>query len=89
MISGSPAVRRELEKFERMQIWTFDPKIEELAADYSDRMQREFHTRSIPLHVILGADGKELVRFAYKGPLSSPDDYLAFLRAGMAKFEAR
>ena len=33
-------------------------------------------------------DGRELARFDYQGPLSSPDDYVAFLRAGMAKFEA-
>jgi hypothetical protein len=88
MISRSPAVRRELEKFERMQIWTFDPKIEELAADQADRMQKEFRTRSIPLHVILSPDGKELARFVYKGGLSSPEDYLKFLGDGMAKFEA-
>ena len=89
MLEGSPAVRREMEKFERMQIWITDPKIEELAADQSDRMQKEFRTRSIPLHVILDGKGRELARFVYKGPLSSPEDYIKFLNAGIEKFQPR
>jgi hypothetical protein len=77
-------------KFERMQIWIADPKIEDLAADQSDRMQRQFATRSIPLHVIVDpTTGKELARFEYKGPASTPEDYLAFLRAGEAKASQR
>lgn len=89
MISGSPAVRRELEKFELMQIWTFDPKIEDLASDQADRMRDEFRTQSIPLHVILDTKGKEILRFDYRGTLSSADDYLAFLQKGLAEFAKR
>ncbi len=89
MLSGSPAVRRELDKFELMQIWITDPKLGDLAGVQLRRMLSEFDTISIPLHVVLGADGKELARFEYEGPLSSPEDYLAFLREGMAKFEGR
>jgi hypothetical protein len=89
MLSGSPAVRREMQMFERMQIWITDPKLGGLDAVQRTRMLDQFDTLSIPLHVILGEGGKELARFEYKGPLSTPDDYLAFLREGMAKFERR
>lgn len=89
MLSGSPAVRREMEKFERMQIWITDPKLGGLDAVQRTRMLDQFDTIAIPLHVILAPDGKELARFEYQGPLSTPDDYVAFLRAGMAKFEKR
>ena len=89
MLSGSPAVRREMEKFERMRIFITDPKIEDLAAKQNARMGRQFKTTAITLHVVLAPDGKELARFDYQGPLSSPEDYVAFLRAGMAKFEGR
>jgi hypothetical protein len=89
MLSGSPAVRREMEKFERMQIWITDPKLGDLAGVQLRRMLSQFDTIAIPLHVVLGADGKELARFEYQGPLSTPDDYLAFLREGLAKFEKR
>jgi hypothetical protein len=85
MLSGSPAVRREMEKFELSRIFISDPKIEDLAAKQNARLGAQFHTTSIPLHVVLGADGKELARFEYS-PLSSPDDYVKFLRAGLAKF---
>ena len=89
MISGDPAVRRELEKFELMRIWIFDPKISPLDEQQSDRMKKQFGTTSIPLHVILDGTGRELARFEYQGPLSKPDDYLAFLRAGMARFSGK
>ena len=89
MLEGSPAVRREMEKFERMQIWITDPKIGELAAKQAARMQKEFGTNAIPLHVILAPDGKLLARFEYEGQFSSPKDYLAFLREGLAKFKPR
>lgn len=89
MIHGSPAVRREMKKFERMQIWITDPKLGGLDAVQRIRMADQFDTFAIPLHVILSPDGKELARFEYQGPLSSADDYVAFLREGMAKFEKR
>ena len=88
LISSSAAVSRELEKFELMQIWTADPKISELAEKHAHRMLAEFDTVSIPLHVVLAPDGKELARFTYS-PLATPDDYLKFLREGMEKFEKR
>jgi len=89
MLEGSPAVRREMEKFERMQIWITDSKIEALAEKQKARMRKEFGTDSIPLHVILAPDGTLLARYEYKGPFSTPEDYLAFLREGLAKFNAR
>lgn len=87
MISASPAVRREMDKFERMRVFIQDDKIKDLAKTQMKRMQKEFRTTSIPLHVVLDAQGKELARFVYKGTLSSADDYLAFLREGLAKFK--
>jgi hypothetical protein len=89
MLESSPAVRREIEKFERMQIWITDPKIEALASKQNARMAKQFKTTAIPLHVVLAPDGKELARFDYEGPLSTPEDYIEFLRAGAAKFEKR
>jgi hypothetical protein len=89
MLSGSPAVRREMEKFELARIFITDPKIEALAAKQAARMMKEFGTNAIPLHVILAPDGKLLARYEYKGPLSTPDEYLAFLREGLAKFNAK
>lgn len=88
MISSSPAVRREMQKFELMQIWITDPKIEDLAKRHLDRMLDRFDTIAIPLHVVLAPDGTELARFTYD-PLATPDDYLKFLREGMEKFERR
>lgn len=76
---------RELKKFELMQIWIADPKIGDLAERHQARMLKEFDTLSIPLHVILGPDGKELARFTYS-PLATADDYLKFLEEGMAKY---
>jgi hypothetical protein len=89
MLAGSPAVRREMEKFELARIFITDPKIEELAAKQSTRMRKQFKTTAIPLHVVLAPDGKELARFEYEGPLSTPEGYVKFLRDGMAKFEKR
>ena len=89
MLSGSPAVRREMENFELMRIFITDPKIDALATKQNARMGRQFHTTAIPLHVVLAPDGKELARFEYQGPLSTPQDYIAFLRDGRAKFDAR
>ena len=89
MLAGSPAVRREMEKFELARIFITDSKIEELAAQQAARMRKQFKTTAIPLHVVLGPDGKELARFTYEGPLSTPESYIAFVRAGMAKFEKR
>ncbi len=89
MLAGSPAVRREMEKFELARIFITDPKIEDLAAAQNTRMRKQFKTTAIPLHVVLAPDGKELARFEYQGPLSTPEDYVKFLAAGMAKFEKR
>jgi hypothetical protein len=89
MLESSPAVSREMQKFELAQIWITDPKIGALAEKQAARMLKEFGTNAIPLHVILAPDGKLLARFEYRGPLSTPEDYLAFLREGLAKFNAR
>jgi hypothetical protein len=89
MLAGSPAVRREMEKFELARIFITDPKIEELAATQNTRMRKQFKTTAIPLHVVAAPDGKELARFEYQGPLSTPEDYVKFLQDGMAKFEKR
>ena len=89
MLSGSPAVRREMESFELMRIFITDPKVEALATKQNARMGKQFHTTAIPLHVVLAPDGKELARFEYQGPLSTPEDYVKFLRDGRAKFEGR
>ncbi len=84
-ISGWPAVRRELEKFERMQIWIFDPKLGPLADEQWDRMGKEFGTNSIPLHVVVSPEGKELSRLDYD-PTLSEARYLEFLRKGLNAF---
>lgn len=88
MISGDPAVRRELEKFELMQIWISDGKEPEAADARRDRMAEQFGTFAIPLHVVLAPDGAELVRYVYD-PTDGPADYLAFLREGLDAFEKR
>jgi hypothetical protein len=88
MISGSPAVRRELERFELARIFITDSNIEALAEKQAARMKKEFGTNAIPLHVVLAPDGRELSRFTYSS-LATPDTYIAFLRAGMAKFNAK
>jgi hypothetical protein len=83
-------VRREYEKFQRMQIWIQDKKIGKLADEQWDRMGELFHTNSIPLHAIVEADGSKngrvLARFEYS-PTATEEDYLAFLRAGLAAFK--
>jgi hypothetical protein len=89
MLSGSPAVGRELRKFERMQIWIESPEIADLAKKQQMRMLQSFRTNAIPLHVVLDPQGRELARFVYRGAASSPEDYLEFLAKGMAKFEGR
>ena len=87
-------MRRELEKFELVQIWIQDDSIGPLAREQFRRMRRVFETASIPLHVILDPrdpahpDGVELARFTYD-PTMSDEDYLAFLRKGLAKYEKR
>jgi pyridoxal/pyridoxine/pyridoxamine kinase len=88
MLSGSPAVRRAIEKFERMQIWISDPTIGDLAEKQAARMLKQFDTMAIPLHVVLAPDGTELARFEYS-PLATADDYVKFLEEGLAKFAAR
>ncbi len=88
LISNDPAVRRELERFELVQIWTADPQHEEIAKAFARRMQKEFGTQStIPLHVITDEKGNQLERFEYRGAASSAADYLAFLKRGRDKFE--
>jgi hypothetical protein len=87
MISGDLAVRRELDKFELMQIWITDPQLGDKAFDQADRMAKEFQYQSIPLHVIVDPSGRELARYVFQGPLSTPKEYLEFLERGLAKFK--
>jgi len=91
-ISGSAAVRREMEKFELVQIWIQDEKIAPLAREQFRRMKRVFKTTAIPLHVVLdprdSPDGRPLARFRYV-PTMSDEDYVAFLRRGLEKYEKR
>lgn len=76
-----------MEKFELMQIWIQDRKIGKLADEQWDRMGRVFGTNSIPLHAVVVADGskdgKVVARFTYS-PTATEEDYLRFLRAGLA-----
>lgn len=87
-------MRRELEKFELVQIWVTDDTIEPLATEQFRRMRRVFRTASIPLHAILDPrdpahpDGRELARFTYD-PTMSDEDYLAFLSKGLAAYGKR
>jgi len=86
IISGSAAVRRVAKDFELAQIWTSDPNIEPLDEELRERMDAEFGTVSIPLHVIVDPfTNEELGRFRYD-PRMSPDDYVEFLEAGLAAF---
>jgi hypothetical protein len=89
MISGDPAVRRELDNFERVQLWTVDPNIGDLAEKQRDLMQEKVGTTASPQHAIVAPDGTVLVHYEYRGPLSTPEDYMEFLREGEAKFEKR
>jgi hypothetical protein len=75
-----------MENFELMRLFITDPKIQDLAAKQLDRMEQKFGTTSIPLHVIVDPQGRELARFEYKGSLTTAKDYLEFLRAGLAKY---
>lgn len=88
MISSDLAVSRELQNFELMQIWTFDPKIGPLYKEHVARMKKQFGTTAIPLHVVLDTDGSELGRFIYNGT-AGPEDYAKFLENGMRKFKKR
>lgn len=77
-VSGWPAVRREMERFERMQIWISDRKIGELADRQYERMKKTFGTTSIPLHVVMSPDGRILGRLTYS-PNLTEQEYLDFL----------
>ena len=81
-------MRRVASTLELAQIWITDPKIAPLDEEQRVRMKTEFHTNSIPLHVMVDPHtGKELVRFAY-GPLIDAADYVEFLEEGIALYEA-
>jgi len=75
-----------MESFELGQIWITDPKIAPLDERQRDRMQKEFGTTSIPLHVVVDPfSGTELARFRYSA-LMSGEEYIAFLNAGTDAF---
>jgi hypothetical protein len=88
LISNDPAVGRELAKFELMQIWTYDSKIRPLDREQKERMEKQFGTTAIPLHVIVAPDGAELERYVYS-PGASAETYAAFLGRGLAKYARR
>lgn len=87
MISGSAAVRRELEKYELAQISIRIPEDEALSDVQWDLMRKLTGTNSIPLHVVFDHEGNALSRIDYD-PIPNPESYLAFLAEGMAKFRA-
>jgi hypothetical protein len=74
-----------MEKFERMQIWISDKKLGPLADRQWDRMGELFRTNSIPLHAVVSPDGVVLSRFTYS-PTVTEEEYLKFLRDGLAAF---
>jgi len=73
------------DEFVLMQIWISDRSIRPLDREQAARMKKEFGTESIPLHVIVDSDGRELARFVYD-PAMTAEDYTKFLDAGLAKF---
>jgi hypothetical protein len=74
-------VRRELRKFEMAQIWTINHDEEEVGDALRERMNAEFGTWSIPLHVIVDPEtGDEIARYVYRGGLIDTDEYLEFLK---------
>ena len=77
-----------MEKFERMQIWISDRKLGELAEKQWDRMGDQFGTNSIPLHVVMTPEGKEIARLTYS-PTLTEADYLAFLGKGLGAMRSR
>ena len=79
MISSSPAVRRELEGFELMQIWIQDPVISPLDVEQRARMKELVGNFAIPLHVILDPDTGEVIATADYGNARTPEAYLEFL----------
>lgn len=88
MISGSAAVRRELERFELGQISIRIPEDEALSDVQWDLMSRLTGTNSIPLHVVMDHDGKILSRISYD-PIPNERLYLEFLSKGLAAFRAK
>lgn len=65
-------------EFVLAQIWIEDRKLGDLAKRQKERMRQEFDSVSIPLHAIVGPDGKERARFRYS-PVMTPEDYMKFL----------
>ncbi len=87
IISGSPAVRRELKDCEVMQFWITDKRIEEIADAQRKRMKDTFGRTAIPFHVIVNSDGtpiyveddgeRKFLEFEYPG---NTQDYARFLQ---------
>ena len=68
-----PAVQREFEGFVRVQLYTDGPDREKNGGLQTSR----FHTASLPLYVILDADGNEVAR---RGYTKDPQEFVNFLK---------
>lgn len=71
-----PAVRAELDKYVRLQLYTDGE-----GKQYEDNQKyqkEEFGTVALPLYAILDMDGKKLATFP--GMTRKPDEFLRFLR---------
>ncbi len=81
MISTSPEVRRELDRFELMQIWIQDPTIAPLDVQQRARMKKLVGNISIPRHVIVDPHTGEILASADWSNARTPETYLDFLRS--------
>jgi thiol:disulfide interchange protein DsbD len=71
-----PAVRAELEKYVRLQLYT-DGEGKQYE-DNQNYQKEEFGTVALPLYAILDRDGKKIATFP--GMTRKPDEFLRFLR---------
>ena len=75
-----PQVRRELDKFIRVQLYTDDPK----TGKKNTRIQLEkYNSAALPLYIILDPDGREVARL--NKALFDADKFAEFLRDGFKK----
>ena len=75
-----PQVRRELDKFIMVSLYTDDPK----TGEKNTRIQEEkYNSTALPLYVILSPDGREVARL--NKALFNADKFAEFLRDGYAK----
>ncbi len=75
-----PEVRRELEKYVRVRLYTDGAG--KLYLDQQQRQQRMFGTVALPFYAILTADGKSLATFA--GLTRNATEFERFLESGLS-----